>query len=110
MGDAMTYLGLKMIPFLHICKYCIPKLDLKIEEAKVIEDEPYFEDFAAETEEEHVEKEENEEIEEVEELDIGNDKLDIFRKIAANVENFSKEEKVAIVTILPTSWTTNEIA
>ena len=114
--DAMTYLGLKMIPFLHICKDCIPKLDMKIEEAKMIEDEPYFDDNAAEIEEEQVEKEEieeneeNEENEGVEELEIGTVKHDILRNIAAKVENFSKEQKIAIVSVLPASWTTNEIA
>ena len=115
--DAMKYLGLKMIPFLHICRDCTPKLDLKIEEAKAMENnnpdvlpDNDNDDYDAVEMIEDVENAENTENEEVEEVEIGNVKHDILRKIAVNVENFTKEQKVAIVKVLPASWTTNEIS
>ena len=109
--DAKKYLGIKMIPYLDICRDCSPKLDQRIEEARRIEDHPPNPipdnndntDFAMDSQTE-------EDAEEVEEAGSGDDKHEILSKIADQLDEFTRAQKIAIIRVLPASWSIREIS
>ena len=109
--DAKKFLGIKMIPYLDICRDCSPKLDQRIEEARKIEDhlpDPLPDnndntDYAMDSQTE-------EDAEEVDEDGSCDDKHEILSKIADQVDDFTRAQKIAIIRVLPASWSIREIS
>ena len=108
--DAKRYLGKKLIPFQLICSQCVVKFESKIEEMKLLESNPPVEhsfpeiDVIDEEFEAHTETDE----------DMGSEEIDVKEAILTNIQEkvqlFTKEQKVAIISIIPSSWSANEIA
>ena len=105
--EVHIYLGKKIIPFDNICKYCLPELQLMIENAKDVANNPpdipvpeiFHEDNSFETGS----------TEDLSENDL---KDLILRNICKEneVDQFTKEQKVGILRVLPSSWSTREIS
>ena len=103
--NVVRYLDLKIIPLQQICQDCYPKLNVKIQNAKVLDDIPpdsaipdiIQEEASLDLDKEYCDN------------DKDNDKITIFSNIKKHLSLFSKQQKVAIISILPSSWTKMEI-
>ena len=107
--EVQTYLGKKIIPFDNICTYCIGDLELEIDRAKDVANNPpdspipdpdiLNEDILFETGS-------------TEDLNENDLKDLILRNICKENEDnqFTKEQKVGILRVLPRSWSVREIS
>ena len=109
--DAKNFLGIKMIPYLDICRDCSPKLNQRIEEARRNEDHlpnPLPDNY--DNTDYAMDSQTEEDAEEVEEAGSGDDKHEILSKIADQVDEFTRAQKIAIIRVLPASWSIREIS
>ena len=91
--NVVRYLDLKIIPLQQICQDCYPKLNVKIQNAKVLDDIPpdlaipdnVQQDASIDLNKEYCDNDKN------------NDKIIIFSNIKKHLSSFSKEQKVAII-------------
>ena len=105
--EVHTYLGKKIIPFDSICTSCLPDLQLEIDRAKDVTNNPpdipvpenFEEDILFETGS-------------TEDLNENDLKDLILRNICEEneVDQFTKEQKVGIIRVLPSSWSTREVS
>ena len=93
---------IKLIPYSKLCTDCHPKVLSTIDKAKYEETVPQ-EDFCTSSGAASSKVEDY--VEEIEETD----KEIILKNIKENLQSFSKAERAAIVSILPSSWTIAEI-
>ena len=99
------HLDFKLIPYGKLCVDCHPKLLTMINKARYEESIPPNEDFCTSSGAQDSQLEDYTTETESEDTD----KEIILKNIKENLQNFSKEEKAAIVSVLPSSWTISEI-
>ena len=107
--DAKMFLGKKLIPFQKICHACVKKIDSKIEELKLLENNPLAEDSFPDTND--IGEDFAEDSQTDEDMSEENEvKEAILKNIQEKVPSFTKEQKSAIISVLPSSWTPHEIS
>ena len=104
-SSASSHLHKKLIPYSKICQDCHSKLSEMIDSARYQETVPQ-EDVCTSSgaQDSNIDK-----TVDSEDLNDETDKEIILRNMKAQFPNFTKAERVAIISVLPSSWTRAEI-